>query len=95
MAVRCKFRCEAVEPTFFGSEPEPNGGSPTGGAVRLSAVVDGSEENRQFFKWTPGGSLTLSTMNLHAFQQFEIGQEYFIDISRCEPPAAKEETPGL
>jgi hypothetical protein len=49
-------------------------------------VVDGSAENKEFFKWTPSGSLTLSSINTAIADQLAVGAEYYIDIS----PAGKK-----
>lgn len=75
MSVRAKMKCEGIEPS--GSE----GG---GGTVRLSPVMSGSAENEQFYKYTPGGSLVLSTINPAAFEQFAVGREFYVDISPAE-----------
>ena len=68
-------KCEVIEPT---------GASDGGGTVRLSPVVNGSAENEQFYKYTPGGNLILSTINQAAFDQFEVGKEYYVDVSLAE-----------
>lgn len=56
-----------------------------GGEVRLFPVVSGSEENDRFYKYTPGGSLHLAMINQSAFEQFEVGKEYYVDIKPAEP----------
>lgn len=71
MSVRAKMKCEEVELQADGE----------GGLVKLSPVTSGSHENEQFYKYTPGGSLTLSTINGAAMQQFELGREYYVDIT--------------
>jgi hypothetical protein len=71
--VRCKFVCNMKVP--------PREGSADGTLVRLAAVANGSKENEEFFKWTPGGSLDFYSVNDAASAQFETGKEYFIDIS--------------
>jgi len=53
--------------------------------VVLTAVVDGSEENKSFSRWTPAGSLNLTISDESAAGElFEVGEEYYLDISRCE-----------
>ena len=65
MTTRCKFRCIQKEENV----------------VRFTPVVSGSEENENFFKWTPGGELTLWTVNEEVLQQFNVDEEYYLDIS--------------
>lgn len=67
--IRAKFKCESIaenEDSFI---------------VKLSAVVDGSVENKEFFKWTPSGQLTLGCVNPAVREQLEVGKEYYLDIS--------------
>ncbi len=78
MSVRAKMKCEGKEESSYGDEGSK------GGTVRLSPVINGSEENARFYKYTPGGSLVLSTINQSAFDQFDVGKEYYIDISLAE-----------
>lgn len=69
-SVRAKMKCESLEQIDSG-----------GGTVRLTPVISGSVENERFYRWTPGGSLVLSTINQSAFEQFELGKEFYVDIS--------------
>jgi hypothetical protein len=46
----------------------------------MEAVTEGSKENDEFFKYTPGGTLTFYCVNPAAAEQIEEGKEYFIDI---------------
>lgn len=65
MTVRCKFVCSHKE----------------GQNVAFHPVYSGSEENKQFFAATPGGQFQLYIVNPSVLDQFEIGKEYYIDIS--------------
>lgn len=47
MSVRAKFKCH----------------SNVNGVVTMWPVTDGSEENKAFWKYTPGGSITMSITN--------------------------------
>lgn len=69
MGVRAKFKC--VENRTIGESA----------AIRLVPVSSGSEENEEFFKWTPGGEIYLSVVNPAAAEQFEVGKEYFVDFT--------------
>lgn len=53
------------------------------GQIVAEAVIDGSEENKQFFQFTPSGSLSLGTVNPHAAAYFEEGAEYYLDFTRA------------
>jgi hypothetical protein len=71
MSVRAKMRCVSVEPSVDG----------VGGTVRLEPVIGGSPENDQFYKYTPGGGVSLSTINQAAIEQFELYKEFYVDIT--------------
>lgn len=79
--VRAKFSC---------TEVSDNGGDVA--AVSLMPVYSGSPENAEFFKWTPGGSIQLQTVNRAAAALFQRGGEYYVDFSRApiESPVAEE-----
>lgn len=70
--VRAKMKCEKAEliGTTAGTE-----------SVQLRAVYDGSDENKQWAIYTPAGVCALSIDNPAAQGKFEVGKEYFIDIS--------------
>lgn len=82
MAVRCKMKVESIELAVGGE-------SGRGGTVRLYPVINGSVENEQFYKYTPGGSLVLSTINEAAISQFSLGQEFYVDLTPAEPAAVE------
>jgi len=46
---------------------------------------DTDEENKKFFKWTPSGSMTLSTVNQAVIETLELGQSYYIVITKEKP----------
>lgn len=68
--VRCKFVCNFVD--------QHNK------TVYLSPVYTGSEENEQFFRYTPGGQIMFHALNPEAFAQFEQSKEYYIDFTKVE-----------
>jgi hypothetical protein len=72
--VRAKFKVTKSEPASGGS----------GFTITMYPVVSGSKENDEFYKWTPGGQLLLSTVNIAVADQLIEGQEYYIDISKAE-----------
>lgn len=74
MSVRAKFKVERKELQRDGD----------GGSVYLNPVISGSEENKQFYQLTPGGQILLSTINPEAYNQFEVGKEFYIDFTPAE-----------
>lgn len=70
--VRCKFKVISLIPTH----------ATDGYTVMMAPVISGSKENEEFYHYTPGGSLMLSTINVEAAKQFEVGAEYYLDISK-------------
>lgn len=74
-----------VRAKFYVSNKVP---SSEGGTVSLSPVIDGSEENKMFYHLTPGGNITLSTINQSAFDSFQLGAGYYVDFKRADTAAA-------
>jgi hypothetical protein len=52
--------------------------------VLMSPVTSGSKENEEFFKFTPGGQITIGTVNPVAAAQLEVGKEYYVDFTKAE-----------
>jgi hypothetical protein len=78
--VRCKFVCTEHREFKYGAEILHG--------YKFSPVTSGSKENEQFFKWTPSGSLEFGTVQAQAF---EIGKEYYLDLSEPEPVSQEVE----
>jgi hypothetical protein len=79
--VRAKFKVSSYE-TFLNSGEELR-------TIKLNVVTDGSPENKQFFRWTPSGQITLGTLNQKAWEQFPLGAEMYVDFTPpvpFEPP---------
>ena len=72
MSVRAKFKVTEKEVDEHGC-----------GDVRLEAVTSGSPENDEFFKWTPSGELRMGTINGNALAQFELGDEFYVDLVKA------------
>jgi hypothetical protein len=86
MSVRAKFQVSSK------SEPRTvnqwlNSTKTSGAAevvdIQLMPVTHGSEENDKFYASTPGGFLTLSTVNKAAADELAQGKEYYIDITEA------------
>lgn len=79
LTVRAKFLCTSIVDDLEGGSK----------SITLHAVTTGSEENKEFFKWTPSGQLTLGCVNPEANALFEEGREYYIDFSKAEIEAVQ------
>lgn len=71
--VRTKFQVGSVSKTMYGHH-----------TVVLQAVTNGSEENNEFWKWTPSGKIELNCINDDAVKQFEPGKEYYVDFTQAK-----------
>lgn len=69
MTVRCKFKCV--------SKREYSSMSKKLFDYQFTAVMNGSDENKAFWEWTPAGTLSVSSVT---DGQFEIEQEYYLDL---------------
>ena len=76
--VRAKFRVNSYETSLFGSLDHQEECR----TVKLTAVTDGSEENKRFFKYTPNGTISIGLLSPSAWKQFELGASYFVDFTR-------------
>jgi hypothetical protein len=73
MTVRCKFKCITASPKIEGDGATHS--------ATFDPVYTGSDENKEFFRYTPGGHLRLDVVTQ---QHFEPGKEYYIDITPAE-----------
>lgn len=71
--VRAKF--------FVESKTEVKG---NGFAVEMKPVIGGSEENEKFYKYTPGGTLSMQFINGEVAEKLEVGKEYYVDVTPAE-----------
>jgi hypothetical protein len=72
MTVRAKFKVESVLYTAdFAS-------------VKLSPVVSGSQENKEFYRWTPGGTMELNQIRKEVADVLKPGQEFYVDLIPVE-----------
>ena len=84
MTVRAKFYVSEVK------QSKNNYGGTDGElltTIKLMPVTGNNEENKQFFRWTPSGSIDLGTVSPDVVKQFRIGDEFYIDFIRANGPA--------
>lgn len=77
VTTRAKFRVQAVNNNTYGD------GVQYSQEIRMSPVYssDPDSENRAFWKATPNGSLHLWVDNPEVWGKFEVGQEYYLDLT--------------
>lgn len=66
--VRAKIRCSSIE--LFSGETR---------TFKFDAVMNGSDENKTWSKWTPSLGLTMQVTNPNV--SFEPGKEYYLDFT--------------
>lgn len=69
MITRCKFLLE--------SKQEVMGGAWN---LKFRAVTQGSDENKEFWRWTPTGTIEFNTVNAESAKSFNVGSEYHFDV---------------
>lgn len=75
--VRAKFRVDSYETRLDKNEELRT--------IKLNAVYDGSPENKEFFKWTPCGQISIGVLNQKAWEQFPLGREMYVDFTNATP----------
>jgi hypothetical protein len=92
MTVRAKFIVNSIT-SSMGSrksgEKDPKTGYETYVAAEMWTIKmnpvygnsDPNHENTKFWDASPGGSFELNCVNAEAVRQFDIGKEYYFDIS--------------
>lgn len=75
--VRAKFQVSSKEERLsYGGAKET--------VIKMRPVTQGSEENREFYQYTPSGNIDLGTVNQQAADYFEFGKEYYIDFTEAK-----------
>lgn len=80
--VKAKFVCTEVRSTQHGD------------TVTMTPVVSGSKENAEFYKHTPGGQVSLSTVNPALKGFFAPGVEYMLTFEVPVPDVASHQHAG-
>lgn len=75
MTVRAKFKCHSKEMREQGAEQVA--------ALTFYASYGEGKDNKDWSKWTPSGTLTMTISNPAAFEWFEPGKEYYLDFSEA------------
>lgn len=71
---RCKLKC--ISKTTTGS------GENLTNSFKFMAVSGGSDENKEFFKWSPSANFELNCVNPSV--DFEPDKEYYLDLTPAE-----------
>jgi hypothetical protein len=50
------------------------------GSVRLVPVMSGSDENKEFYTYTPGGQIEFFTINDAALKSLPVGAEVYVTL---------------
>lgn len=74
---------QGYETTIWGKQDGSQGHKATIYRYEFQVVYTGSPENDEFFASTPGGTLSFYSV---ASQSFEVGKEYYLDISPASNP---------
>jgi|SRR3954462_14794998 hypothetical protein len=80
MKVRLKFFVNTKQEQVYSPGQEKMG------SVSLAPVSGGSEENKEFWKYTPAGGLNFSSINQSALDALPLGAECYIDIEVVPKP---------
>lgn len=78
MSVRAKFKVSSYTTTLSGQNNDQELRT-----VNLTPVYDSDKnsENGKFYAYTPTGEIKLGTINPSAWEQFELGKEYYVDFT--------------
>ena len=74
MTVRAKFSCKEIKSDVDGD------------VITFEPVYSGSAENREFFKYTPFGTIRLGVIGSEVSRQFQQGADYYVDFTRAPEP---------
>ncbi|MEK7178560.1 MAG: hypothetical protein AAB721_02820 [Patescibacteria group bacterium] len=83
MAVRAKMRCtHRQEYTEGGHSDKLSGVNVTLQPVYASGPDD--KANTEWSKWTPSGQLQMTITNPAAYEQFQLGKAYYVDLTPAD-----------
>lgn len=91
MQVRAKFRLSRFEASAWKQGKKDTDGKATNEieTVEMRTLIfepvygngDPEHENTKFWNATPSGEIKLGTVNQRAWENFEIGEEYYVDFT--------------
>lgn len=76
ITMRAKFSCKDIQSLSEGYK------------IILEPVYSGSEENREFFQYTPFGKIEIGVVSPSIAGQMQIGRDYYVDFT----PAPEQES---
>lgn len=82
--VRCKMKVTEINKRSSQWSDTPQDSS----EVKLTPVM--GDANKTWAKYTPAGSIALTINNPEAFEQFKIGETYFVDFTPAPATEAGE-----
>lgn len=82
--VRCKMRLVERAERKFGPSAGDNGVSLKFQVVSPINSDHLTAEDREFFKWSPFGSLEVGTINFDAAKAMQLDGEYYVDITKAD-----------
>ena len=87
-SMRAKVRLTSIKP--YPEEGTPSQESLTFNFPAKSGnyPADGSDEDQQFAKFSPSGSLSLTVANPNLIGKFAVGDTFYLDFVPIEPAAA-------
>jgi hypothetical protein len=50
--------------------------------------ADGASDDNSFARWSPSGSFYINIANPNLFDQFEVGEKYYLDFTQAEEAPA-------
>ena len=78
--IRCKFKCFQITEQLNWHQGDAQK-HPTMDNAKLQVVTGDSEENKQFFRSTPSGTIEVGTVTRGIFK---VGKEYYVDFTEVE-----------
>lgn len=77
--IRCKMRVNTV------TQSKNPDGSTESEKVDLTAVYGDTPENKEWSKWTPSASTSITINNPDAFGKLSKGHEFYVDFIPVQP----------
>ena len=84
--MRAKVRVTGIRPLFSPGNDEPTRETLTFNFPAKDGAypADGSDEDQQFARWSPSGSLELTVANPNLIGKFAVGDTFYLDFIPVE-----------